>query len=147
VRAVAHRVACRVGHRGALLILLGGIALLYGISLITTPPLPHPLGLHLLLGVMGLHGWGGTLAAAGVVAILCSPLKQGRDWPGFAVLVLVWLPWSLSFLVSWWPAHENPRGWVSALVFAALAGVPAVGAGWEEPEPRARATDQLRSTR
>jgi hypothetical protein len=129
-----------VGHRGALLVLLGTIALGYGISLITTPPTPHPPGLHLLLGVMGLRGWGVTLAAAGAVAVVCAPLRSGRDWPGFAVLVLVWLPWSLSFFVSWWPDGSNPRGWVSAIVFIAFAGVPAVGATWEErePEPPAR---------
>lgn len=126
--------ASRLGHRGALLILLGGICLLYGVSLITTPPLPNPPGLRLLLGVMGLHAWGFTLAIAGAIAVLCSPLRQGRDWPGFTALTFVWLPWALSYLVSWWPDHSNPRGWVSALVFAALAGVPAVGATWEEPE-------------
>lgn len=144
MKAVVRTVARRVGHRGAVLILLGCIALLYGISLITTPPLPNPPGLRLLLGVMGLHGWGVTLAAAGAIAILSSPLKQGRDWPGFAALVLVWLPWSLSFLVSWWPDGSNPRGWVSALVFAALAGVPAVCATWEEQGPSAR---EVRSTK
>lgn len=135
MRAVVLRAARRLGHRGALLTLLGGIALLYGVSLITTPPAPRPPGLRLLLGVMGLHGWGATLTAAGVIAVLCAPLRQGRDWPGFAVLVLVWAPWSLSYFVSWWPQGENPRGWVSCLIFAAFAAVPAVGATWDEPAP------------
>lgn len=135
MRAVVRRIARRVGHRGALLILLGMIAMLYGVSLITTPPVPNPPGLRLLLGLMGLHGWGVTLAAAGVIAIACSPLKQPRDWPGFTALVFVWLPWSLSFFVSWWPQGDNPRGWVSCLVFAAFAAVPAVGANWDEPPP------------
>lgn len=138
MRAVALRAARCLGHRGALLILLGGIALLYGVSLITTPPVPNPPGLRLLLGLMDLKSWGATLAAAGAVAVLCAPLKQGRDWPGFAALVLVWLPWSLSFFASWWPQGENPRGWVSALVFVAFAAIPAVGAGWEEPESSRR---------
>lgn len=138
MRAVVLRAARRLGHRGALLILLGTIALLYGVSLITTPPLPNPPGLRLLLGVMGLHGWGATLAAAGAVAILCSPLPHGRDWPGFAVLVLVWLPWSASFFVSWWPDGSNARGWVSAIVFVAFAGIPAVCATWPEPQARSK---------
>lgn len=130
---MVRRAAARVGHRGATLILLGTIAALYGVSLITTPPPIQPPGLRLLLGLMDLRGWGVTLTAAGVIAVCCAPLKQGRDWPGFAALVLVWLPWSLSYLVSWWPQGENPRGWVSCLIFAAFAGVPAVGAGWDEP--------------
>lgn len=144
MRAVIRRVRRQVGHRGALLILLGVIALGYGVSLITTPPVPRSDGLRLLLGVMGLHGWGATLAAAGGIAICCSPLKQGRDWPGFTVLVLVWVPWSASYFVSWWPHGGNPRGWVSALIFIAFAGVPAVGATWEEPEPEPLA--RVRST-
>lgn len=142
---MVRRVARRVGHRGALLILLGTIALGYGISLITTPPSPQPIGLRLLLGVMGLHGWGAVLASAGAIAVLCAPMRSGKDWPGFAALVLVWLPWSASFFVSWWPDGSNPRGWVSAIVFIAFAGVPAVGATWEEPESRPPA--RVRSTR
>lgn len=140
MRAVARRVARTVGRRGAVLSLLGIIAALYGVSLLTVPPVPHPIGLRLLLGVMSLHGWGFTLTAAGVVAMLSAPLPERRDWPGFAALVLVWLPWSLSFFASWWPAGENPRGWVSGVIFAAFAAIPAVCASWEEPdrEPRTR---------
>lgn len=144
MRAVVRTVARRVGHRGAVLILLGGIALLYGISLITTPPLPNPPGLRLLLDRMSLHGWGFTLAAAGVMAVLSAPLPHGRDFLGFAALTLVWMPWSLSFFVSWWPDGTNPRGWVSGLVFAALALVPAVCATWEEPAQR---TPRVRSNK
>lgn len=137
MRAVVRRAACRVGHRGALLTLLGTIAALYGVSLWTVPPVPRPLGMHLLLGVMPLHCWGTSLVAAGAVAVACAPLRPGRDWPGFSALVLIWLPWSLSYLASWWPEGDNPRGWVSALIFAAFAAVPAVGATWdEEAAPR-----------
>lgn len=139
MKAVVYAVAHRVGHRGSLLILLGSIALLYGISLITTPPGPHPPGLQLLLGWMPLHAWGVTLATAGAIAVLCAPVGQGGDWPGFAALTLAWLPWSLSFFVSWWPQGTNPRGWVSGLVFIALALIPAVCATWTEPQ-RARST-------
>lgn len=135
MRAVVLRAARRMGHRGALLTLLGGIAILYGISLMTVPPSPPQLGLRFLLAFMSLHGWGTTLITAGSVALVCAPLRQGRDWPGFTALVLIWLPWSLSYFVSWWPQGENPRGWVTCMIFAAFAAVPAVGATWDEPEP------------
>jgi hypothetical protein len=135
VRAVVLRAARRLGHRGALLVLLGGIALLYGVSLLTVPPSPHPAGLRLLLSRMDLHGWGITLIVAGAVAVLYAPARQGRDWPGFTALVLVWLPWSLSYFVSWWPQGDNARGWVTGAIFAIFAAVPAVGATWDEPEP------------
>jgi hypothetical protein len=135
MRAVVLCAARRLGHRGALLTLLGGIALLYGVSLLTVPPSPPQLGLRFLLGFMSLRWWGTVLISAGAVAIVCAPFRQGRDWPGFAVLFLVWLPWSLSYLVSWWPQHDNHRGWVTAMIFAAFAAIPAVGATWDEPEP------------
>lgn len=137
--AVVRRAVRRIGHRGALLILLGAIALLYGMSLITTPPPSPTPGLHLLLEWMPLRGWGVTLAAAGAVAVVCAPVGQGADWPGFAALTLVWLPWSLSFFVSWWPQGTNSRGWVSGLVFISFALIPAVCATWTEPQ-RARST-------
>lgn len=130
---MVRRAAHRVGHRGTMLILLGSVALLYGVGLVISPPAPKPIGLHLLLGLMGLHWWGITLITAGAIAVLCAPLRQGRDWPGWAALVAVWLPWSLSFLVSWWPDGDNPRGWISAAIFAAFAAIPAVAAQWDEP--------------
>lgn len=132
MRAVVHRIAHRVGHRGAVLTLLGLVALLYGVGLVITP-IPNPVGLRLLLRLWSLHGWGVTLIVAGSIAILSAPLRQGRDWLGWTALVLVWTPWSLAYLVSWWPDGDNPRGWISASIFAAFAGVPAVGARWDEP--------------
>lgn len=137
MRAV-DRVARLVGHRGALLVLLGGIAVLYGVSLLTAPPTPQPMGLRFLLGLMDLDCWGVTLIAAGAVAVACAPLRQGRDWPGFTALVLVWAPWSLSYFVSWWPQGDNSRGWVTGAIFAIFAAVPAACAGWDEPAPMVR---------
>lgn len=134
MRAVVRRIAHRVGHRGSMLILLGSVALLYGIGLVTLPPAPPPLGWRLLQHMMPMHCWGVTLMVTGAAAIACAPVRQGRDWPGWVALVLVWTPWSLSYLVSWWPQGENPRGWITALLFAALAGMPAVGARWDEPD-------------
>lgn len=120
----------RVGRRGAILVLLGSIAALYGYALINQP-IPSSVGIRLLLQVMPMAGWGWAMLAVGVLAVACAPLRQGADWPGFTGLVLVWTPWSLSYLVSWW-LGENPRGWISATIFVALAGVPAVVAGWSE---------------
>lgn len=127
----AARLARRqVGRRGAILVLLGSIAALYGYALIIQP-IPSNVGIRLLLHVMPMNGWGWALLAAGAAAVACAPLRQGADWPGFTALVLVWTPWSLSYLTSWW-LGDNPRGWISAAVFAALAGVPAVVVGWSE---------------
>ena len=132
MRRAAVRAAHRIGRRGAVLALLGGIAALYGYALVLQP-VPTTIGLELLLHVMPMTGWAALLITAGCLAIGCAPVRQGRDWPGFAGLVLVWTPWSLSFLVSWWPLEHNPRGWISAAVFGALALIPLAVVGWPEP--------------
>ena len=137
MRRAAAGAAHRIGRRGAVLALLGGIAALYGYALIQQP-IPSRVGLELLLHVMPMTGWAATLIAAGCLAIVCALVRQGRDWPGYVALVVVWTPWSLSFLTSWWPLGDNPRGWISAAIFGALALIPAVAVGWPEPpeEPR-----------
>lgn len=127
--AAAKRAAHRIGRRGAILALLGIISLAYGISLRSDPPLT--VGLRLALHATSLTGWSTAWIAAGICAVCCAPLR--RDWPGFTAIYLVSVPWSLSYLVSWWPLGENPRGWVTCLIFAAFGGVAVVTAAWPEP--------------
>jgi hypothetical protein len=136
MRAAVHRAAHRVGRRGAVLALKGVMSLLYGYSQLVQP-IPNTTGIRLLLWLMPTHGWAWSWLVAGVVALLCAPLRQGRDWPGFAGVYLVASAWALSNLASWW-LYGNTRGWISAVLFAAFGGVAAVAAAWPEPQGAAR---------
>lgn len=131
------RLAHHVGRRGAILLLLGGLVTLYGVGQLEQP-LPDQTGIRLLLMLMDLDCWSWTWIAAGSLAVVCAFLPQGRDWPGFTGLWLATFPWALSFFVSWWPLEENPRGWVSAAIFAAFGAIPLVIVGWDEPDRRVR---------
>lgn len=138
MRAAARRAARRVGRRGAVLSLKGVMCVLYGYSLLVQPPVDRR-GIRLLLDLMPVQAWGWAWIAAGVLAVGCAWRRQGRDWPGFPAVLLVVVPWSTGSLVSWW-LYDNPRGWASAAIWAAFAGVTAIVAAW--PEPQHGGTDE-----
>lgn len=131
MRAAAHRAARRVGRRGAVLALKGTMALLYGYSQLVEP-MANTASIRLLLLGLPQHGWAWMWMAAGGIALVSVPLRQGRDWLGFAALYLVASAWAFSALASWW-LYDNPRGWITALIWAAYGGVAMIVAAWLEP--------------
>jgi hypothetical protein len=135
VLAVVRRLRARLGRRGSILFLKGTIAVLYGYGQLIQP-VPDKRGLHLLLRAMPLHAWAIAWLIAGGVAFGCAFLGEGRDWPGFTAVWLISIPWSLTYLVSWWPLGDNPRGWITACIFGAFGLVCLTVVGWPEP-PRA----------
>ncbi|MFF2101000.1 hypothetical protein [Streptomyces sp. NPDC058202] len=126
------RAARLLGRRGAFLASFGGLWALYGFGQLMEP-LPDTHGIRTLLHLMPLDAWAWCWIVAGLVAITASPLPQGRDWYGFPALLLIVVPWMCSYLVSWWPLGDNPRGWVTALIWAVAAVPVMVAAGWREP--------------
>ncbi|MGW1595238.1 hypothetical protein [Streptomyces sp. NPDC002343] len=142
MRAAARRLRQQLGRRGALLTLKGIIATLYGFSLFVQPT--HDLrGLHLLVRLMPLDAWAAAWVMAGTAALVCAWLPPRRDWPGYLAVWGITAPWSMSYLVAWWPLGEHPRGWVVALIFGAFGGVCLVAIGWDEPPAR---SEPLRET-
>lgn len=126
------RAARRLGRRGAILLSFGSLWALYGFGQLMEP-LPSNNGVRILLHLMPLDAWAWCWIACGITAIAASPLPQGRDWFGFPALLLIVAPWMCSYLVSWWPLGDNPRGWVTALIWAVAAVPVIVVAGWQEP--------------
>lgn len=139
--AAARRLRARLGRRGAILQLTGAIAVLYGYGLWVQPS-PDRSGLRLLLKGMPIHGWAVAWVCAGVTALVCAWLQEGRDWPGFTAVWLISVPWSLSYLTSWWPLGGNPRGWITAAIFGAFGLVCLTAVGW--PEPSRSRTERAR---
>jgi hypothetical protein len=132
----ARRPMRALGRRGAFLTLMGGIAALYGYGLCAAPPDARQ-GPTLLLRLAPLDVWAGAWIAVGACALVCAWAPQPRDWPGFVAVWAVTAPWSMGYLVAWWPLGDYPRGWVPALIFGAFGAVCLVAIGWDEP-PRAR---------
>ena len=133
--AAVRRLTRRLGRRGTLLTLKGVIATLYGYGLLVQP-VRDRRGLCLLLKAWPLDAWAGLWIAAGVTALICAWLPPRRDWPGFLAVWAITAPWSMAYLVAWWPLGEYPRGWVSALIFGAFGAVCLVAIGWDEPPRR-----------
>lgn len=132
MRTAVRRAARRVGRRGTVLCLKGTMALGYGYAQLADPPRTNT-GYRLLLGLLPSHLLGWAWVLAGATALVCVPLRQGKDWPGFAAVCVVATGWAGASLASWW-LYNNPRGWVGGVVFAAFGAVAAVVAGWPENE-------------
>lgn len=135
MRAAARRLTRRLGRRGAILTLKGTIAVLYGYGQLVQPP-SDLRGLCLLLKAMPLERWAVLWIAAGAVALVCAWLPPRRDWPGFVAVWGITAPWSMAYLVAWWPLNEYERGWIPALIFGAFGAVCLVAIGWDEPPAR-----------
>jgi hypothetical protein len=136
------KVAASVGRRGTVLLALGAIFVLYGVSVLTAPTSPFggfaPFGL-------AVSPWGWLWIGCGALALTAAPRRGHPRWEaaGYNGLLLPPALWSLLHLGSWL-AHlagdpGNPRGWVAATVWGALIVIVLVVAGWPEPprkEPR-----------
>lgn len=140
-RRVVRRLGVTLGRRGAILLCYGTVWALYGYGQLISPQ-PEQRGLDLLLRAWPLSVWAGLWIATGLVAIVAAFLPQGRDAPGFVALVLIVIPWMLSYLLSWWPLQTFPRGWVAAAIWTVIAVPVIVVAGWREP-PRPKGTGAL----
>ncbi|MFJ4990078.1 hypothetical protein ACIP9H_40560 [Streptomyces sp. NPDC088732] len=127
----ARRVARRLGRRGAILTCYGSVWAVYGWAQLITPQ-PDQRGLGPALHVMPLVAWAWLWVVSGVIAAMAAWLPEGRDWPGFLSLPLIVLPWTVSYFMSW-AVGDAPRGWVSSVVWAAIAAPVLVVAGWDEP--------------
>ena len=139
-RRVARRLGRALGRRGAILLSYGTVWSLYGYAQITSPQ-PDQRGLTPALELAPLAVWGWLWALTGLTAIVSAWLPQGLDWLGFLALPAMVLPWTGSYLLAWLMG-DFPRGWVAALVWAAIAVPVLVVAGWREP-PRVKRVSEI----
>jgi len=132
MRCAVRRLGRRLGRRGTILLSYGAVWVLYGYGQLITPQ-PDQRGLDLLLQAWPLTVWAGLWIATGCIALATAWMRQGRDVIGFVALVAMVLPWMLGYLLSWWPLDTYPRGWVVALIWAAISVPIVVSSGWQEP--------------
>lgn len=121
----------QLGRRGAVLLLVGGIYVLVGVSFAVFPPNSASSDAYsfvLLLSHGSLGFWGGVFITVGMVAVLAAFWRTGRDAWGYSALVVFTAIWatfgffSTIFLGS-------PRGWFLGLSWSAFAGVLAIVSG------------------
>lgn len=122
----------RVGRRGALLLTLGLIYVILGLSMVTVPSWDR--GTHdtysfpIWLTNGSLAFWGGVWITVGTMAMVSAFWKIGRDAWGFGILASFTLMWAtFGFLSSL--IHESDRGWVVGSIWAAFAAVILICSG------------------
>lgn len=124
----------RVGRRGAFLVLFGAVYVLLGysyLSVTVTPAVRHSLKLALSVAPLEVYAWGWIVA--GAVAIVAGVmLPVAWKAAGFAAAVVMPTIWALVALTAWTDGHVA-RAWVTAVVYALLAGSVAVVAGMVDP--------------
>lgn len=127
-------VADRVRHRGAILLALAAIDLIYGVGMIEADAETRGLATYRYIGsVLPLPWWGGLWAAVGIVCLVSAFRKGDRIAYGCAVGLKVF--WGLTFLLGW-TLGEVPRGYVSTAIWLVFACVVLVVSTWPEPAER-----------
>lgn len=114
----------RIGRRGAFLLFLSLLDILYGWSLMIAPPAPP---LHL---VLSLDAWGWVWIGTGIFLIPGAFIRRDRSC--FALASFLMAAWAGAWVDVWVSDAFVPRAWVSVAIWAAFAGVVVVVATWPE---------------
>ncbi|MCW2768479.1 MAG: hypothetical protein JWO11_4438 [Nocardioides sp.] len=130
------RLLRRVGKRGAALLCLACIELIYGSALLDplAPEAASP-GYRWLASVLPLQVWGGIWLFVGVLCLIGSVVHE--DSVAWVAAMSIKVMWGLLWLLGWWLV-DVPRGWRSAAVWLPMAAVVALLASWAEPGSRRR---------
>lgn len=134
--------ANRLGRRGASLLILAGVYLLIGASILIADPEPDSSEVVIYQMLPAPARAGIWWAAAGGAAWAATRRGPGRDGAGFVVVMVPLLIRALSHLwssASWllsWIGQEpqigTPHGWMTAAVWLGFAGLIVVISGWAE---------------
>ena len=114
----------RAGRRGAFLLFLAILDVLYGVALFDPTSPAHRFDLFL-----PYPWWAATWVAIGVVCFIGAFVKKDR-W-AFTLAATLKFSWGLLYSQIW-ISQGYPYGWVSMVVWLAFAGVVLIIAGWPE---------------
>jgi hypothetical protein len=127
-------VRAQVGRRGASLLFFALLDLVYAGSLAWAPPsVRETPGYMWLTSYLPLWAWAALWCAVGLLCLVQA--FQRADHAAFACASLLKVLWGILH-VAGWLLDVVPRGYVSAVIWLALAGFVQVIASW--PEPRRR---------
>jgi hypothetical protein len=120
----------RVGRRGASLLFLALVDIVYAYSLYdVTPESRSNPGLVFLAALLPLTVWAAAWTAVGLVCAVYAFARADRL--AFAAASLLKVLWGTLYLLGW-ALGVVPRGYVAAVLFLGFAGFVQVIAGWME---------------
>lgn len=129
------RLGWRVGRRGACLLLMGVSWTLYGVGLLLSEPtFAQERGLTVITHVAPLDVWAWLWIVGGALGVGLSMTRS--DAAGYVGVVLPPLTWAVSYALACWPLGDYERGWISAVVWGAIAGALFIVSGIPEIEIR-----------
>ncbi|TXL91571.1 hypothetical protein [Streptomyces sp. IB2014 016-6] len=101
MRAALGRLWGRLDWRGLSLLISGISWVAYGASIAVQPRYGTVRGISVLLDLMPMGAWGWGWIVCGVVALVCAPLRAGRDLAGVAAAMAPPLLWALAYTMGW----------------------------------------------
>lgn len=128
------RTVRRPSRRGTFLASMGVVFALIGYSYLSISPIERPAvehALRLALEVLPLWVYGVLWVVAGALSILDGLRHNVRSVVGFTAAVIMPTAQAVIYFAAWLDG-DLPRGWVSAVVFAAIAVAVLVVAGMPE---------------
>lgn len=132
VRLILHSTVAarrRVGRRGAVLIILGGIYVIVGLSFIQFPTDDAHSAYDFAISLTdSLAFWGGSFVVVGAIACVAGFWPTGRDVWGYAALVAFTSIWAIFCFLSTL-LDNSPRGWVLGFVWTGVASMLAIVSG------------------
>lgn len=133
VRSSLIALSQRTGRRGAFLLFLSLLDLVYAYGLaFPTPRAASNPTYQFLASTLPLEVWGALWAVVGTLCFVFAFRQQ--DAPGYAAAMFIKVLWALVFLLGWMFADVE-RGYLSTAIWGAFAAVLALIATWPEPEP------------
>lgn len=128
--SVPHRLAHRIGRRGATLLFLGLLDAVYAVSLFTLPPETQASPSFVFLGqFMPFQAWGAMWGAVGATCLVQAFMRSDRV--AFAAATLLKCAFGLVHLLGY-TMYDVPRGYVSAVIWLAFGGWIAIISTWPE---------------
>lgn len=133
-RAIA-RLVDRIGRRGASLLFLALLDLIYAAGLFALPPEARSNPSYVFVGhLLPLPVWASIWGLVGLVCLVQA--FASRDVLAFGAASLLMGLWGTVYLVGW-ALGDISRGWLAAVIWYGFAVWLAIISGWRE-QPRSR---------
>jgi hypothetical protein len=124
----------RVGHRGAFLIFMGSLFILYGAGLKAAPGIGVPY-----IFVWNNNVWSWIFILAGTLTFSGAPLIDHDKWH-YGLAATLSAVWSAAWVVTWMFHPLTHGAWALAAIWASDAAITVVVSFWPEygREPKER---------
>ncbi len=117
------RLLHRIGHRGAFLLFLAVLDVLFGYALLQ----PHVI---LFRTILSSTEWSALWLGTGTICLIQAFMKWDRI--AFTLAIGLKTAWGM-LMLHWWLVQHQPLGWISIIIWWSFAAVIGVVASWPEP--------------